>query len=202
MFTTLVTIATLAGSVTEQRTGIAFPDSLGMTSKLTRLGVRTKGPIKVYGVGQYSDGTFLLKMSYGVSKEKMASALADALKPRCSDAAKIDEFEACLVRGLPNGAPKGTKLAFETGGGSLGVKVNNKSVGSIKSKLLSSAFANIYCDSKAVCKMSAVGSEQQQKKGGLCGLGLCRLAAPSLPRPENGALYGAIAGYTLCKVCG
>ena len=43
--------------------------------------VRTKGPIKVYAVGQYGD-TFLLKMSYGVGASKMTAALADALKPR------------------------------------------------------------------------------------------------------------------------
>jgi hypothetical protein len=80
-----------------------------------------KGPIKVYAVGEYDDGSYVLKMSYGVGAQKMTSALADALKPRCSDATLIEEFEECLLKGLPNGAPKGTQLAFSTGGGKLGV---------------------------------------------------------------------------------
>jgi hypothetical protein len=80
-----------------------------------------KGPIKVYAVGEYDDGSYVLKMSYGVGAQKMTSALADALKPRCSDAMLIEEFEECLLKGLPNGAPKGTQLAFSTGGGKLGV---------------------------------------------------------------------------------
>lgn len=87
----------------EPRTGINFPDKRGAAS-LDRLGVRTKGPIKVYAVGEYSDGTYELKMSYGVGAQKMTSALADALKPRCSDASSIEAFEACLLEGLPDGA--------------------------------------------------------------------------------------------------
>merc|ERR1719506_614406 len=83
-----------------------------------------KGPIKVYAVGEYDDGRYMLKMSYGVGAQKMTSALADALKPRCSDSASIEAFEACLLKGLPNGAPKGTKMVFSTGGGKLGVSVN------------------------------------------------------------------------------
>ena len=75
----------------------------------------------MYAVGEYDDGQYVLKMSYGVGAQKMTSALADALKPRCSDATLIEEFEECLLKGLPNGAPKGTQLAFSTGGGKLGV---------------------------------------------------------------------------------
>ena len=138
MFLLATLFSAVAAGVTESRTGIAF-DEKG----LRRLGVRTKGPIKVYAVGEYADGTYVLKMSYGVGASKMTSALVDALKPRCSDAASIEEFEACLLRGLPDGAPKGTQMAFSTGGGKLGVAVNGKNVGSVGSKVLSSAFANI-----------------------------------------------------------
>mmetsp|Transcript_47936 Transcript_47936/g.133693 ORF Transcript_47936/g.133693 Transcript_47936/m.133693 type:complete len:199 (+) Transcript_47936:53-649(+) len=108
----LVVLATLVASAsagfTEARTGIAFPDKLG-GKPLNRLGVRTKGPIKVYAVGEYGD-TFLLQMSYGVGAAKMSAALGDALKPRCGDSKLIADFEACLTKGLPNGAPKGTKV--------------------------------------------------------------------------------------------
>lgn len=171
----------------EPRTGISFPDKY-KGGVLTRLGVRTKGPIKVYGVGQYDSGTFMLKMSYGVSAQKMSSALADALKPRCSDAKLIQEFEDCLLKGLPNGAPKGTCLVFATSGGKLSVSVNDKAVGAIGSKAICTAFSNIYCDKNAVCQMSAVGDEDSASANGF------------LTAPRKGAIFGAAVGYGLAKV--
>mmetsp|Transcript_56163 Transcript_56163/g.87463 ORF Transcript_56163/g.87463 Transcript_56163/m.87463 type:complete len:222 (-) Transcript_56163:17-682(-) len=141
--------------IKEKRTGIGFAEK-GEGGTLTKLGVRTKGPIKVYAVGEYSNDVFVLKMSFGVSASKMSSALADALKPRCSNEKLVSEFKACLTKGLPNGAPKGTEMVFSTGGGKLAAKVNGKSVCDIASKDLAKAFANIYRDGKAVCKMIAV----------------------------------------------
>ena len=76
-----------------------------LVALLARLGVRYKGPIKVYAVGEYADGSYMLKMSYGVGAAKTSSSLAEALKPRCSDSKSIEAFEACLLKGLPNGAP-------------------------------------------------------------------------------------------------
>ena len=96
----LLALAGVSADVVEPKTGIKFSDKRGGAS-LSRLGVRYKGPIKVYAVGEYSDGTYALKMSYGVGAAKMTSALADALKPRCSDAAAIEEFEECLAKGRP-----------------------------------------------------------------------------------------------------
>ena len=171
---------TLSAEVKEPRTGIGFADK-----GLQRLGVRTKGPIKVYAVGEYADGTYVLKMSYGVGAQKMTSALADALKPRCSDAKAIEAFEDCLVKGLPDGAPKGTKLEFSTVG-SLGVSVNGKKVGTIGSKPLASAFAGIYCDKNAVCAMNVVGAEGESASG-------------SCITPMKGAAVGAAVGYGLGK---
>ena len=125
-------------------------------SKLSKFGVRTKGPIKVYAVGQYGQKSFLLKMTYGVNAQKMASALKDALKPRCNDAKKVDEFETLMLSGLPNGAPKGTTLGFGTSDGKLSLEVNGKSVGTIGSSSLAKGFAGIYTDSKAVCSMKTI----------------------------------------------
>ena len=122
----LIALGTVAADVVEPKTGQRFPDK-----NLNRLGVRYKGPIKVYAVGEYAGGSYMLKMSYGVGAKKMTSALVDALKPRCSDGKAIEAFEACLLKGLPNGAPKGTKLVFSTGGNALKVAVNDKSVGSV-----------------------------------------------------------------------
>lgn len=48
--------------------------------------------------------------------------------------------------GLPSGAPKGTTLTFETGGGKLGLAVNDKAIGQVPSKALATAFAGIYTD--------------------------------------------------------
>jgi len=178
----LLLVATATADVVESRTGISFAEKRGGAT-LERLGVRTKGPIKVYAVGEFSDGTYELKMSYGVSAQKMSSALADALKPRCSDAASIAAFEECLLKGLPNGAPKGTKLRFATGGGKLGVTVNDKTVGAVGSKALSKAFANIYSDRNAVCAMNPVGDEAASGGG--------------LITPLRGAIVGAAVGYKL-----
>lgn len=177
----LAIILGVAADVTEPKTGQKFPDK-----GLSRLGVRYKGPIKVYAVGEYNDGRYMLKMSYGVGASKMTSALADALKPRCSDADAISKFEECLTKGLPNGAPKGTKMEFATGGGSLGVSVNGKKVGEVRSKVLSKAFANIYSDRNAVCSMDPVGSD-----------GAVATAKGGLITPMRGALVGALVGYKL-----
>ena len=180
----LLTVALLLGAeaISEPKTGQSFPDK-----GLNRLGVRYKGPIKVYAVGEYADGSYMLKMSYGVGAQKMTSALADALKPRCNDAKAISAFEDCLVKGLPNGAPKGTKMVFSTGGGGLKVAVNGKSVGVIGSKKLATAFKNIYCDGNAVCKMAPIGEDGDVASGGFL-------------TPRKGALVGAAAGYALGKV--
>ena len=190
--------AAAAGEVVEPRTGIKFADKRGGSS-LSRLGVRTKGPIKVYAVGEYEDGTYVLKMSYGVGANKMVGALGDALKPRCSDAGSVEEFEACLLQGLPDGAPKGTTMAFATGGGKLGVTVNEKRVGTVGSRPLAEAFANIYSDSKAVCTMNAVLADDGEQ-GAAVAAGGCQLTPQR--GAKVGAAVGAALGYGIGKVFG
>ena len=180
----LQVVVAASGSI-EPRTGISFPEKQSGGS-LSRLGVRTKGPIKVYAVGEYDSGAFMLKMSYGVGAEKMASALADALKPRCGNAKLIKDFEDCLLKGLPNGAPKGTKLVFSTSGGKLGVAINDKQVGNVGNSELCKAFKGIYTDKNAVCAMNTVGDEAA--------------AAGGFLSPRKGALIGAGVGYALTKM--
>uniref|UniRef100_A0A6U1TFT8 Chalcone isomerase domain-containing protein n=1 Tax=Trieres chinensis TaxID=1514140 RepID=A0A6U1TFT8_TRICV len=153
----LVLFSGTALAMKEPKTGINFPSTLKGAGSLTKLGVRTKGPVKVYAVGQYDGGpTFLLQMARGVGAEKMSSALADAIKPRCGDADAVEEFKEMLVKGLPNGAPKGLRMAFGTGGGKLSLTINDKSVGCVKSNSLAKAFVGVYSDKKAVCKMLPV----------------------------------------------
>eukprot|EP00967_Tisochrysis_lutea_P116902 scaffold188629_cov36-Tisochrysis_lutea.AAC.2 len=131
-------------------------------------------------------------MSYGVSAKKMVSALGDALKPRCKDGALIEEFEKCLTKGLPKGAPKGTVLEFSTGGNKLVVVIDSKPCGSIGSKVLCSAFANIYSDKNAVCSMSPI-SANGEVTGDSCG---------ACTRARCGAIVGAAAGYAIGKLLG
>lgn len=170
-FTTILLLlgcCSVVAAVREPATGIEFAPTRGHES-LRQLGVRTKGPIKVYAVGLYGEGTFVLQMARAVGAEKMSSALADALQPRCSGACgakDIQAFEELLLKGLPKGAPKKTKLTFETAGGKLTLAVNDKKIGKIKSKALATAFANIYTDSKAVCKLKPVLEGGEQPSGG------------------------------------
>mmetsp|Transcript_23157 Transcript_23157/g.68657 ORF Transcript_23157/g.68657 Transcript_23157/m.68657 type:complete len:256 (+) Transcript_23157:930-1697(+) len=108
----------------------------------------------------------------------------------CAPAKQIEEFEACLLSGLPNGAPKGTELEFATGGSKLSVSVNQKPLGAVGSKALCSAFAAIYTDRNAVCTMNAAGEGAQPAA--------CGLLSPA----RKGALVGAGVGYLAGKVLG
>jgi hypothetical protein len=153
----LLLVAASVHAVKERATGFEFPrkNKLGA---LRGLGVRTKGPIKVYAVGRYDKG-FLLKMKMGVGAEKMSNALVDAVKPRCSDNAAVDQFKELMVSGLPDGCKKGMELGFDTSGGKLGLTVNGRGRGSVSSRKLCGAFEGVYTDSKAVCKLNAVEDE-------------------------------------------
>jgi len=180
-----------AGSFKEPRTGIIFEDKY-KGAKLSKVGVRTKGPIKVYAVGLYEQGkdeTYVLKMSYGVGAQKMTSALSEALKPRCKDASLVAAFEECLLNGLPDGAPKGTCLAFATGGGKLALSVNDKPVGKVASKPLAQAFCGIYSDKNAVCAMQSIEEAADESN-----------AHHSIFTPEHCALAGAAVGYGIGKL--
>ena len=141
-------------AIQEPRTGLDFPAQY-QGADLSKLGVRNKGPIKVYAVGQYDD-TFLLKMNMKVGAAKMASAMGDALKPRCGDEGCIAEFKDVMTKGLPNGCSKGMSLAFVCSGGKVSMLANDKSIGCVDSQQLATAFQGIYTDKNAVCKMNPV----------------------------------------------
>ena len=153
----LLLVAASVHAVKERATGFDFPKK-NKLGALRGLGVRTKGPIKVYAVGRYDKG-FLLKMKMGVGAEKMSNALVDAVKPRCSDGAAVDQFKELMVSGLPDGCKKGMELGFDTSGGKLGLSVNGRGRGSVSSRKLCGAFEGVYTDSKAVCKLNAVEDE-------------------------------------------
>jgi hypothetical protein len=155
VFLILNLIITQIHAAIEPKTGIFFADHYA-GCKLDALGVRYKGPIKVYALGKYST-TFMLKMNMGVSAEKIASSTADAIRPRClDDKTAVDDFQKMLIAGLPNGCSKGTCMAFSTGGGKLAISVNDKSIGAVNSKALARAFADVYTDKKAVLQLKPV----------------------------------------------
>lgn len=73
-----VSVATSFVSATKEKaTGFDFPKK-NKLGALKSLGVRKKGPIKVYAVGMYEDvfkaPGFVLKMNMGVGAEKMTNA--------------------------------------------------------------------------------------------------------------------------------
>ena len=150
---------------------------------LVGVGVRKKGPIKVYGVGMYVDPlaskfklskykgqpelptnaflqnfgkTLVLKMAFGVTKEKIATALVESIKPRMAGGAKdIDQFERILLDGCEKFAKggkacAGTEFAFSIRGATLGVAVNGHKAGSVSSQPLCSALLKCYFDNKCV----------------------------------------------------
>ena len=70
----------------------------------------------------------------------------------------------------------------------LKVAVNDKSVGSISSKMLCEAFANIYKDKNAVCVMSTVGSD-----------GEVEAVKPGMSYALKGAMLGFATGMGIDK---
>lgn len=185
--TVLLLLATMASAETvETRTGIAFDDKV-QRQKLTKLGLRSKGPIKVYAVGQYGKNIFVLKMAYNVNAEKLSGALMEAIKPRCATLGcsdQVDDFKKFVMGSLPSGAKSGTTLVFNTGGGKVTLSVNGKSAVKIVGKAVASAFAGIYTDANAVCKMKSVKSGNENFRSD----------------PETIATLGIMAATTLILI--
>ncbi|KAJ1624846.1 chalcone isomerase [Pavlovales sp. CCMP2436] len=97
--------------------------------------------------------TIVLKMAMGISREKLASALSDSVKPRMvGDLAAVPKFAEAILAGFAAGgkASSGTELAFGLKGSSMCVSVNGKPCGAIKSPALVSALLRCYLDDKAV----------------------------------------------------
>eukprot|EP00529_Nitzschia_sp_RCC80_P033416 CAMPEP_0113482338 /NCGR_PEP_ID=MMETSP0014_2-20120614/22867_1 /TAXON_ID=2857 /ORGANISM="Nitzschia sp." /LENGTH=208 /DNA_ID=CAMNT_0000375851 /DNA_START=1186 /DNA_END=1812 /DNA_ORIENTATION=+ /assembly_acc=CAM_ASM_000159 len=126
----LATTATLAtASTTDPATGISFPTTTNGL-QLFGVGVRKKGPIKVYSVGCYADerlkdklssisksdgkgkaasaalkngvppASFVLKMNFKVGAEKMAAAIADSVSPRHNSADEVSKLKDLILSGV------------------------------------------------------------------------------------------------------
>ncbi|KAL3920080.1 MAG: hypothetical protein SGILL_003441 [Bacillariaceae sp.] len=169
-----ILLVSAAKTVKEPRTGIAFDEKV-QGLKLDSLGLRTKGPFKVYAVGQYGktnagkpNNAFVLKMNMSVNAEKLSSALMDALKPRCKklkcDANQENEFKEMVLEALPSeGAKSGYTLIFNTSGNKVTLTVNGKMAGKISGKAVAKAFAAIYTDKNTVCVMESVDESSRSE---------------------------------------
>ena len=160
---------TLAISPVEPSTKIKLPSSLNDLPLLST-GVRRKGPIKVYAIGLYSEPsstktirlstggtgtrTFLLETNLSLSASKMSSTLISSLKTRfVGSSSKLQELSGAIIAGCNGAAPKSTTMQFECIHDAIGVAVNGKKVGVIKSKGIGAAFTDIYTDEKAVTNL-------------------------------------------------
>jgi hypothetical protein len=180
----LLLLLAFVEGMTDKATGIPFADKLRDLS-VFGVGVRKKGPIKVYSVGMYcseavSDSlatlsraadkgknaletlrsgaranptSFVLKMNFKVGAEKMASAIAESVTPRHSDATEVDELKGLIFSGVAakGAAVKGTVIQFdcspETG---VEVSVDGIGQGNVTSSKLAEAFCDVYLDDKCV----------------------------------------------------
>jgi hypothetical protein len=115
--------------MSDTATGISFASKINDLS-LFGVGVRKKGPIKVYSVGMYSTNevkeslsdiskeddkealaklrtevkeaptSFVLKMNFKVGAEKMASAIAESVSPRHSSSSDVGQLKDLIFAGV------------------------------------------------------------------------------------------------------
>jgi ribosomal protein L14 len=128
-----------AKPLTDPATGVSFPGKLRNGLEVMGVGVRKKGPLKIYSVALYGtsalreglasrsrstqktqaletlrDNTgaasFRLQMTFKVGSEKMAAAIADAVAPRHSGPAKeVDQLKALILKGVNKQGGEATK---------------------------------------------------------------------------------------------
>lgn len=174
----------VGGVLVDSATNIEFDENLDGGLKLMGVGVRKKGPIKVYSVGVYSNGdvkgsissfsksdksgalaalresiqssketttTFVLKMAFKVSAEKMASAIAESVDPRAPDKAAVEALKKLILDGVAakGAATPETVLRFDCSY-EAGVKVfvDGAELGMVQG--LSQAFTGVFLDENGV----------------------------------------------------
>ena len=166
-------------SIREYSTGITFEPRLNGLY-LVGAGVRKKSIVKVYAVAMYSSPnvllsatsssslgtaartfsdanratTFQLEMVYSVSAEKIASAIAESIKPRYQGSpSNISELESLIIKGVNEfggQAYKGTTFQFECTSEGVLVTVNDSLQGGANFDGLGSALVDVFMDDSAV----------------------------------------------------
>jgi hypothetical protein len=160
-------------AMTDKATGISFPDKRGGLD-IFGVGVRKKGPIKVYSVAMYGphklkeslseisksdkkalqllqhgaksdSATFLLQMSFKVGAEKMASAIADSVAPRHKGSpADVDSLKELILTGVAKKGAAVKGTTLEFDCSSKGVDVSVD--GKAQGSVDSSGLAKAFCD--------------------------------------------------------
>ena len=171
-------LAVSTAAMKDAATGIPF-DSKSKGLNIFGVGVRRKGPIKVYSVGMYgteelqqelssiskgkkavdalrkgaskSPTAFVLKMNFKVGSEKMAQAIADSITPRHSSDEEVGQLKDIIFEGVQDkgAAVKGTVIQFDCSDG-VEVTVDGKGRGKVSSPGLAKALCDVYLDDKAV----------------------------------------------------
>jgi len=165
--------------IQEYATGISFAPVLGEGLYLVGCGVRKKSIIKIYAVAMYSSAvvineatskalgntarsfdastpvtSFVLEMVYSVGAEKIASALAESVRPRYGGSpSDISTLESLIIEGvnkIGGQAVKGTIFRFDCSKDGVSVSVAEKVQGVAASKELGSAFVNVFMDDNSV----------------------------------------------------
>jgi len=165
--------------IVEHSTGISFEPKLNGLY-LVGAGVRKKSIVKVYSVAMYSSPTllpsassstslkaaaqkmddlnaavtFLLEMVYSITAEKIASAIAESIRPRYhGPQTDIAELETLIVKGVNEfggQASKGTSFQFECTCEGVSVSVNGSPQGSANFGGLGTALVGVFTDENAV----------------------------------------------------
>jgi hypothetical protein len=165
----------------DSATKVEFDGNLNNGLILLGVGVRKKGPIKVYSVGVYSSDnvkgsissfsksdksgalaalrrsmessttTFVLKMTFKVTAEKLAAAIAEGVDPRASDKTAVEALKKLILDGVAKkgAATPGTVLRFDCSY-KAGVKVSVDGTDVGVAPGLSEAFAGVFLDENGV----------------------------------------------------
>jgi hypothetical protein len=167
-----------AAALKDKATGIDFAEKVNGLG-IFGVGVRTKGPIKVYAVGAYgSDGakkslkelsgkkalaaleneaqkgpfTFLLKFNFKVGAEKVSSSITDAVSARFSGSKDVEKLRTILCDGVmkKGSTSKGTTMQFDCTSGGVKVSLDGTNLGQVQNGGLSKALCGVYLDKKSV----------------------------------------------------
>ena len=169
----LLLLASVAQAMTDKATGIAFAPKKDK-KEIFGVGVRKKGPIKVYSVGMYSesslkeklaeisksdskkalktlrdgasegDTSFVLRMNFKVGAAKMASAIAESVAPRHKNKKEVESLQKLIFDGVEKKGAATKGTVFEFDCGSKGVEVSVD--GKSQGSVQSKALAKAFCD--------------------------------------------------------
>jgi hypothetical protein len=175
----LCVLVVIASARVESASKHAYADSLSGLY-LAGVGIRKKGPVKVYSVGLYVDKKecvkncgdpfnknfgskladssyakeLILKMARDVTADKMANAIAEVVGGRMGgkDSKQLEDLRSAMENGFAKsgGAKTGCCLSFKSLRSKLIFSINGKKQVEVGSAVLVRAFLNTYVDQNCV----------------------------------------------------